>query len=37
MEETGFDGDETTGKLVWERDESGEHGYSGTDEVTITR
>lgn len=37
MEETGFDGDETTGKLVWERDESGEHGYSGMDEVTITR
>lgn len=36
MEETGFDGDTTEGKLVWERDESGEHGYSGTDDVTIT-
>lgn len=36
MEETGFDSDTTEGKLIWERDKSGEHGYSGTDEVTIT-
>lgn len=36
MEETGFDGDTTEGKLIWERDESGEHGYAGTDDVTIT-
>lgn len=36
MEEAGFGGDETEGKLVWERDESGEHGYAGTDDVTIT-
>lgn len=36
MEETGFDGDETAGKLIWERDESGEHGYAGTDEITPT-
>lgn len=36
MEETGFDSDTTEGKLIWERDESGEHGYSGTDTVTIT-
>lgn len=36
IEETGFDSDTTEGKLIWERDESGEHGYSGTDEVTIT-
>lgn len=36
MAETGFDDDATEGLLVWERDESGEHGYSGTDEVTIT-
>lgn len=36
MEETGFDEDSTEGRLVWERDESGEHGYSGTDEVTVT-
>ncbi len=36
MEETGFDEDSTEGRLIWERDESGEHGYSGTDEVTVT-
>ncbi|WP_174264867.1 hypothetical protein [Halalkalicoccus jeotgali] len=36
LEETGFDSDTTEGKLVWERDESGEHGYSGTDTVTVT-
>lgn len=32
--ETGFDGDESKGKLRWLRHESGEHGYSGTDSVT---
>lgn len=35
MQETGFDGDESIGKLLWERDKSGKHGYSGTDQVTI--
>jgi hypothetical protein len=35
MDETGFDGDESVGKLLWERTESGSHGYSGTDQVTI--
>lgn len=34
MEETGFDGDESVGTLLWER-EGGEHGYSGTDNVKI--
>lgn len=33
--ETGFDGDESEARLVWERTESGEHGLSGTDVVTI--
>lgn len=34
--ETGFDGDEETGRLEWERGETGaEHGLSGTDDVTI--
>lgn len=36
--ETGFDtcsNPEQTAKLVWERDEHGEHGYSGTDDVTV--
>lgn len=32
---TGFSGDETTGTLFWERDESGEHGLSGTDTITL--
>ncbi|WP_129116591.1 hypothetical protein [Halegenticoccus tardaugens] len=31
--ETRFDGEETTAMLVWERDETGEHGLSGTDEI----
>ncbi|WP_101297710.1 hypothetical protein [Halegenticoccus soli] len=31
----GFDGDETTATLVWEEDDSGEHGLSGTDEVDL--
>lgn len=34
-QETGIDGDESIGKLLWERDKSGEHGYAGTDQVTI--
>jgi len=34
-DETGFDGDESEGRLEWERTESGEHGLSGTDTVTI--
>ncbi|ELZ12265.1 hypothetical protein C479_05638 [Halovivax asiaticus JCM 14624] len=37
MDGTGFDGDETEGRIEWERDESGEHGLSGTDAVTIVR
>lgn len=36
LAETGFEADATEGTLVWERDESGEHGYAGTDDVTIT-
>ena len=34
--ETGFDGDETAGKLLWKRDESSEHGYVRMDGITIT-
>jgi len=33
-EETGFDGDESEGRLEWERTEEGTHGLSGTDIVT---
>lgn len=33
--ETEFDGDESEGRLEWERTESGEHGLSGTDTITI--
>jgi hypothetical protein len=38
VDETGFTAcanPEQTAKLVWERDEHGEHGYSGTDDVTV--
>ncbi|WP_245545367.1 hypothetical protein [Halomicrobium katesii] len=35
VDEMGFDGREETGLLYWERDESGEHGYSGTESVSI--
>lgn len=31
---TGFDGDESEGRLEWERTEEGHHGLSGTDTVT---
>lgn len=34
-QDAGFDGDESLGKLLWERDENGEHGYAGTDHVTV--
>lgn len=34
-EDTGFDSDDEEGRLEWERTESGEHGRSGTDDVTI--
>jgi hypothetical protein len=34
-DDTGFDGGESEGRLEWERTESGEHGLSGTDTVTI--
>ena len=33
-DETGFDGDESEGRLEWERTEEGTHGLSGTDSVT---
>ncbi|WP_435358773.1 hypothetical protein [Haloarchaeobius sp. DFWS5] len=33
LREAGFDGDEERATLVWERDESGDHGYSGTDHI----
>ncbi len=32
---TGFDRDTSVGKLVWERSENSEHGYAGTDRVTV--
>lgn len=31
----GFTGDETSASLYWERDGSGEHGYSGSDTVEL--
>jgi len=34
-EDTGIDADTTDVRLEWERSESGEHGLSGTDEVTV--
>lgn len=34
-DETGVDGDESEGRLEWERSEEGSHGLSGTDTVTI--
>ncbi len=34
-DETGFDGDESTGRLEWERSDEGSHGYAGTAPVTI--
>lgn len=34
-DETGFDGDESEGRLEWERTEEGNHGLSGTDTVTF--
>lgn len=34
-DETGFDSDDEEGRLEWENDESGEHGLSGTDDVTV--
>jgi hypothetical protein len=35
VEETGFSGDEMMGRLLWERDKSGEHGLAGEAPVTI--
>lgn len=35
VEETGFDGGDDTVWLYWERDESGEHGLSGVDTVSV--
>ncbi|WP_081704417.1 hypothetical protein [Natrinema sp. J7-1] len=34
-DETRFDGDESEGRLEWERTEEGAHGLAGTDTVTI--
>lgn len=33
--ETGFDGDESEARLVWEESADGEHGQAGTDSVTV--
>jgi hypothetical protein len=35
VEDTGFDGDEETGWLYWERELNGDHGYAGVDSVRI--
>lgn len=35
LADAGFDGGEETAWLYWERDESGEHGLSGVDTVTV--
>ncbi|QCS44106.1 hypothetical protein [Natrinema versiforme] len=34
-DETGFDGDESMGRLEWERSDDGSHGYAGTAPITI--
>lgn len=33
-DEVGFDGDESEGRLEWERTDKGSHGLSGTDTIT---
>jgi hypothetical protein len=33
--DAGFDGDESQGELRWDRDETRQHGYSGTDVVRV--
>ncbi|RDI69971.1 hypothetical protein DWB78_17255 [Halopelagius longus] len=33
--EAGFDGEEETGWLYWERDDGGKHGYAGFDSVRV--
>lgn len=35
MQDAGFDGDESEAELRWERDESGEHGLAGRDDVKM--
>ncbi|WP_323172882.1 hypothetical protein [Natrialba sp. PRR66] len=35
VDETGFDGDESSGRLEWERTDDGNHGLAGTGAVTI--
>lgn len=35
VDDMGFDGEEETGWLYWERDDAGEHGYAGVDSVRI--
>lgn len=34
-DEAGFDGDEESARLVWEKSPEGTHGLAGTDDVTI--
>ncbi|WP_330633145.1 hypothetical protein [Halocatena halophila] len=36
-QETEFERGDTTATLLWERDETGNHGYSGNDSVTIVK
>ncbi|WP_233274646.1 hypothetical protein [Haladaptatus cibarius] len=35
VQDAGFDGDEMEAELRWEKDDSGEHGFSGRDSVTM--
>ncbi|WP_226023739.1 hypothetical protein [Halomicrobium salinisoli] len=35
VEASGLEADDNTARLYWERDESGNHGYSGSDSVTV--
>ena len=35
VDDMGLDGEEETGWLYWERDDTGEHGYAGVDSVRV--
>lgn len=35
LDGAGFTGDESTGTLFWEKDDSGKHGYAGTDDIAL--
>ena len=35
LDDAGFTGDESTGTLFWEQDDSGKHGYAGTDDIAL--